>query len=197
MNIWWWLALVAGVVLLLLGLSAVVAARRLDRLHTTLLKSRRAVEQALAARARTAYDMAMSGELDMAGALILTDSAQRVLSASMLPVVADGLEALPGDTRDDLPDPAVAARERRAVESELSRALRLTVDELDPNDITDAAAREFYRRLERARLDVRMTRSFHNSHVDQARRVRNSRILSIFPIAGHAPVPQTIDIDDE
>lgn len=97
MNLWWSLALLAGVVLLLLGFSAALAARRLDRLHTTLLKSRRAVEQALAARARTAYDMAMSGELDMAGALILTDSAQRVLSASMLPVVADGLEALPGD----------------------------------------------------------------------------------------------------
>ena len=63
------------------------------------------------------------------------------------------------------------------------------------NDLDDEA-RAFYDKLQQARLQVKMTRNFHNSHVAQVRRVRTGVVARLFPIAGHAPWPQTVDMDD-
>jgi hypothetical protein len=66
---------------------------------------------------------------------------------------------------------------------------------MDPEERTDAGS--LAERLERARLDVRMTRSFHNSHVDQIRRLRRNPLARLLHLAGNAPLPVTVDIDDE
>ena len=120
------------VVLLALAVAAAAAgvvvslrARRLDRLHQTVVKSRRALELALRARAQYARDFAGSGTLDVAGGILLTDAAEACLSKGMLPIVDDGLDGI---------DLEFASRgvadDRRSIESSLSRTLRLTVDEL-------------------------------------------------------------------
>jgi len=108
------------------GVVVSLRARRLDRLHQTVVKSRRALELALRARAQYARDFAGSGTLDVAGGILLTDAAEACLSKGMLPIVDDGLDGI---------DLEFASRgvadDRRSIESSLSRTLRLTVDELE------------------------------------------------------------------
>ena len=129
------------VVLLALAVAAAAAgvvvslrARRLDRLHQTVVKSRRALELALRARAQYARDFAGSGTLDVAGGILLTDAAEACLSKGMLPIVDDGLDGI---------DLEFASRgvadDRRSIESSLSRTLRLTVDELESDEVACGA----------------------------------------------------------
>ena len=171
------------------GVVVSLRARRLDRLHQTVVKSRRALELALRARAQYARDFAGSGTLDVAGGILLTDAAEACLSK--LPIVDDGLDGI---------DLEFASRgvadDRRSIESSLSRTLRLTVDELESDEIA-SDAQDVFERLARSRLDVRMTRTFHNSHVDQIRRLRRSFAVRVLRLAGRAPIPSTVDIDDE
>ncbi|MFP7706820.1 hypothetical protein [Trueperella sp. LYQ141] len=86
----------------------------------------------------------------------------------------------------DMPD-------RLVLESELSRALRYTVDELADNERDDPAITE----LNQRRVAVQMTRRFHNNHVAQARRVRKSKLVRVLRLAGNAPEPRTVNLDDE
>lgn len=187
----WWLVIAA----LIIGIAALVVAqqaRRLDALNRTVAKSRRALEMALTARAHYAHDFATVGTLDMAGAILLTDSADTCLREGMQPIIDDGLDTL---SNLHLATSADEAPDRRQLESNLSRTLRLTVDQLDKDELDDEA-RAFYDRLQQARLQVKMTRNFHNSHVAQVRRVRTNIVARLVPIAGHAPWPQTVDMDD-
>lgn len=212
---WVVLVVVAVLVSLIAVTVTVVMARRLDRLHQTVVKSRRALELALRARAEYARAYALSGEMDFAAAILLTDAAEACISAGVQPIINDGLDRL-----DNL-SPSIFTNDRRPLESALSRALRLTID--DNADEAELAGEEFSsgvstlsdipvmsenlfsvgdagkkrELLERARLDVRMTRTFHNSHVDQIRRLRRSAWVRLFHLAGKAPIPITVDIDDE
>ncbi|MDY5153746.1 hypothetical protein SAMN05421878_10531 [Actinobaculum suis] len=203
----WQITLLIMVLIALIVMSlCVMLARRLNRLHSNVLKARLVAEQALAARARYASEAARSGELDIAGALILTERAETCLDNSMVPIVSEGLEelydadALSGARRNNSEitpaEAAAATAQRRNLESELSRTLRLTVGELDPADIAPEH-QDTFAKLERARLDVRMTRKFHNSQVAQARHLHKLWLVRLFRLAGRAPMPQTIDIDDE
>ncbi|WP_124039528.1 hypothetical protein [Neoactinobaculum massilliense] len=188
-----WMLVVLAIVVV--AVWAVIDARRIDRLHVTILKSRQALEQALANRAQVAHEVGVSSILDMAGAVVLVDAADHAMSLSMVAPVDDALGAITdrrAPTVLDLPSP----RLRREAESNLSRALRLTVDGIDRSDISPAAQHSLDR-LSRARLDVRLTRSFHNSHVAQARQLRASLLPRLLHLAGTAPVPRTVDIDDE
>ena len=186
-----WLV-IAAVIVVALIIAISMRARRLDSLNRTVAKSRRALEHALTARAQYAHDFATCGGLDMAGAILLTDSADTCLREGMQPIVDDGLDSIEQLT---LSHTASERRDRRDLESNLSRTLRLTVDELDESELT-ADQRAFHERLRKARLEVKMTRNFHNSHVAQVRRVRGTILARVIPIAGHAPWPQTVDMDD-
>lgn len=253
--------------IVLVVVSVTVAmARRLDRLHQTVVKSRRALELALRARAEYARGYALSGNMDFAAAIVLTDAAEACISFGMQPIINDGLDKV------DILNSTNALNDRRNLESALSRALRLTVDDtieensqetqyekqsnavrlgnfvsgdvkielLDGDErgqegrqkplfVTDNSDSdrnacgtsglqdrnvcsifaqgktgdgrnekdEKLELLERARLDVRLTRTFHNSHVDQIRRLRRSAWVRLFHLAGGAPMPITVDIDDE
>ena len=120
----------------------------------------------------------------------MTDAADACLREGINPIVDDGLDGLPLDVARG------AASDRRTIESSMSRTLRLTVDELEEEDVS-AEFKPLLDKLSRARLDVRLTRTFHNSHVDQIRRVRRSFYVRLFFLAGRAPAPATVDIDDE
>ncbi len=201
----------------ILAIAAVQVARRLDRLHTAVMKSRHALERAMSARMNAARDFAASGGLDPASSLLLIEAADVCQAAEHNPICGDGLESLDKHHADPK-----GAAERVAAESALTRALRLTVDELaaverlDPTGppTTAAAAdgthsgtpppvaltseqNELFSKLQRSRLDVKLTRAFHNSHVDQVRRLRRNTLVRLFRLAGKAPVPQTVDLDDE
>ena len=213
-----------GVLLAALAILLIHFARRLDRLHTALMKSRRALEHALSARATAAHDFAASAGLDPASSLLLAEAADTCLRQGMKPIASDGLDAAVHSRgaagaatalKPDLAQERRLAGERVAAESALTRTLRLTADELaeieglDPTgtlpvqsdttgfDVHSEEQMALFSALQRSRLDVKMTRSFHNSHVDQIRRLRRNPLVRIFHLAGGAPVPQTVDLDDE
>jgi len=181
----------AGLVLLVLALVWIFNARRLDRLHRTVIQSRLTLNEALTTRATAAEQFAASGGLDVAGAILLADAAKQALAHSHQPMTSDRLEEGPGHRRT-----AGSENDRLNLESNLSRTLRLVLDGLEVDELTDSQKKE-YETLEDARERVRLARRFHNAFVDQTRRLRSNRIVRWARMAGGAPLPGPVDVDDE
>ena len=92
----WWqiLLLVLGILLVVTGIVAMLKARSLDRVHKNVTKSRIALERALVDRAQAAREVARSGVLDVASAVVLANVATEAIEASAHPIVDDGWEAI-------------------------------------------------------------------------------------------------------
>ncbi|QOQ38890.1 hypothetical protein [Trueperella pecoris] len=191
----WWqvLLIVLGVIVVVIGMAATLMARSLDRIHKNVMKSRLALERALTDRHQAALRVARSGDLDVASSILLADMATEAVEVSVFPIVADGLDAISVEDDDGraLPARAEESPDRLTIESELSRAMRHSVDQLAPDVQSPELAA-----LERARVYVQMTRRFHNNHVSQARRVRKNRLVRLLHLAGNAPEPKTVNLDD-
>lgn len=189
----WWqiLILVLGILLVVTGIVAMLKARSLDRVHKNVTKSRIALERALVDRAQAAREVARSGVLDVASAVVLANVATEAIEASAHPIVDDGWEAIAieDDAGQTLHTVGQEAPDRLIIESELSRALRHSVDELE-------ATSPELDHLHQARVSVQMTRRFHNNHVSQARRVRKSPLVRTLRLQGNAPEPVTVNLDD-
>lgn len=189
----WWqiLLLVLGILLVVTGIVATLRARSLDRVHKNVTKSRIALERALVDRAQAAREVARSGVLDVASAVVLANVATEAIEASAHPIVDDGWEAIAieDDAGQTLHTVGQEAPDRLIIESELSRALRHSVDELE-------ATSPELDHLHQARVSVQMTRRFHNNHVSQARRVRKSPLVRTLRLQGNAPEPVTVNLDD-
>lgn len=181
-------ALATAFVLLALGWCLYAMALRVDRLHRQVLGSRATLEAQLVHRGQAALDLAATGALDPASALLLSRAAHDALDCEG-PVVEDGLD----------PDDRAASdrRSRALVESDLSRVIRVVL-----NVQTRAAlsarplAADALTRLDKACYRLVLARRFHNTHVAEARRLRSGVIVRCLHLAGHAPMPQTFDIDD-
>ncbi|WP_124054891.1 hypothetical protein [Arcanobacterium ihumii] len=206
-----WLLIFGVVALAIIIAIGILRARKLNSLHLNALKSRRLLERALYSRAQHAQDFAELGALDVASAVLLKAAAQEAAHFVGTPIIDDGLDSLSGvpslAIADDAPSSAdelsvnsglvtAPVVDRLVIESELSRVLQLTVDELEETELDDEV-REVLRQLNRDRNEVRLTRRFHNIHVSQARRVRRSTFTRILRLAGSAPLPQTVDLVDE
>ncbi|MDP9807155.1 hypothetical protein J2S70_001737 [Trueperella bonasi] len=189
----WWqiLLLIAGIALVLAGVVATLKARSLDRIHKNVTKSRIALERALVERAQATLEVSRSGVLDVASAVVLADIAKEALEVSAHPIVNDGWESITiEDSEGNLLSGTAGDRpDRQLIESELSRSLRHSVDELD-SDTPELS------RLHAARTAVQMTRRFHNNHVSQAKRVRRSALIRTMRLHGHAPEPLMVNLDD-
>lgn len=189
----WWqiLLLVLGILLVVTGIVAMLKARSLDRVHKNVTKSRIALERALVDRAQAAREVARSGVLDVASAVVLANVATEAIEASAHPIVDDGWEAIAIEdgAGQTLHTVGQEAPDRLIIESELSRALRHSVDELE-------ATSPELDHLHQARVSVQMTRRFHNNHVSQARRVRKSPLVRTLRLQGNAPEPVTVNLDD-
>ena len=189
----WWqiILLVLGILLVVTGIVATLRARSLDRVHKNVTKSRIALERALVDRAQAAREVARSGVLDVASAVVLANVATEAIEASAHPIVDDGWEAIAieDDAGQMLHTVGQEAPDRLIIESELSRALRHSVDELE-------ATSPELDHLHQARVSVQMTRRFHNNHVSQARRVRKSPLVRTLRLQGNAPEPVTVNLDD-
>ncbi|WP_394262371.1 hypothetical protein [Trueperella sp.] len=189
---WWQILLpVLGILLVVTGIVATLRARSLDRVHKNVTKSRIALERALVDRAQAAREVARSGVLDVASAVVLANVATEAIEASAHPIVDDGWEAIAieDDAGQTLHTVGQEAPDRLIIESELSRALRHSVDELE-------ATSPELDHLHQARVSVQMTRRFHNNHVSQARRVRKSPLVRTLRLQGNAPEPVTVNLDD-
>lgn len=197
------IVLVAFVLLMLLWLVW-VAATRLDRLHRRVGASRAVVDAQLVRRATAAAELATSGLLDPASAMIVGEAAWTSLSCegpepAALTVPPDLRRLL--DTSSD--EPGSAARppqpcDRGQVESDLTAALREVLRdpeevaalraELGGDGLLDDLAAAWYR--------VQLARRFHNDAVAQTRAARRGALVRLLRLAGTAPNPTTLELDD-
>lgn len=175
---WWWLAVVP---LLWAAWYLSFVARRLDRLHRRVEGASMALDTQLLHRAQAAVEVSVGGLLDPASAVLLHAAAATAIAADA--EVAAERSRLPGLTR-----------EREIAESELTRTLRATLDELDLGhplvrapELTDLAE---------ACHRVRLARRFHNDAVSSSLALRRKRLVRWLRLAGSAPMPATVEIDD-
>ncbi|MDO8145079.1 MULTISPECIES: hypothetical protein [Isoptericola] len=183
----------ALVVVVLVGLAlwlGWVTASRLDRLHRKVVASRHALQAQLDRRGRVSVDLASAGLLDPASAVLLADAALAALD-------------VPDRTADPRPSEAFSLRglppERERAESALSMTLRSVLEdpdevaELRVTEVGDDLLGDLYSAWYRAQL----ARRFHNEAVAQARRARRPRVVRWLRLAGRAPLPRTVELDDQ
>lgn len=192
----WVLAVVAVLVWLVW-----VRASRLDRLHRKVGASRSVVEAQLVRRATVAAELATSGLLDPVSSVLVGEAAWEAL---MTQVTAEpGDDHLPVDLRELLAtDAAVAAPvgwdARARIESNLSATLREVL--IDPDEVAalheDPVGDALLDELGSAWYRVELARRFHNEAVAQTQRVRRGVLVRLLRLAGHAPEPRTLDLDD-
>lgn len=164
--------LIAGVVLLGLGIYLSWTAGRLDRMHARVDASRAVVDAELLRRSAAVLEIATTGQLDPATSVLLADAASRAHSAD---------EAGRDQAESDLTTVLVAAFGEAEEVTALRREAGLggTLDEL-----TAACRRAAH------------ARRFHNSMVRGAQRLRRKPLVRWLRLAGRAPWPETIELDD-
>lgn len=223
---WPEVALWAVAVALLIGWWVWVCASRLDRLHRKVVASRAVVDAQLRRRASAASALAASGLLDPVSSVLVGEAAWDALLADGADVeAADGMPAAlaaqwtsqaaapdrsgptqgaPARTEEpavgDEPfgDAPAGLADRGEVESALSAALREALGDAEDvarlraepggAELVDTLAESWYR--------VQLARRFHNEAVAQAQRLRRGRLVRLLRLAGHALVPQTLELDD-
>jgi hypothetical protein len=173
-----WLLVVVAAGLLLLGAYASWTAGRLDRLHHRVESARASLETELARRAALVAELAGAGILDPASSLLLLDAAHRARTAS-------DASGSPGSS-DSSGSSVSFDEEREQRESALTRAINATGTEVEP----------WAGELSLAMRRVQLARRFHNDIVVSTRDLRRRRLVSWLRLAGHAPMPSTIELED-
>ena len=174
--------LVVVAVLLVLGWYLSYTATRVDRLHQKVEGSRAALDAQLVRRAAAAVEVAQ--RLDPATGMLLVDAATESLSH--------------GERAESGADPLDVPPRLEEVENHLSRTLtevfedgetlaQLRREPFGP-DVLDVLAQACQR--------VQWARRFYNDAVAQTQRVRRKRVVRWARLAGRAPMPQMIEIDD-
>lgn len=166
-----WL-IVAGIVLALVAGYLSWTAGRLDRHHARVEASAAVLDAQLLRRSGAALDLATSGILDPAASLLVADTASRARTT-------EG-----------------AAREQ--TESDLSEVLRASLgDAAYVSTLTeDPAIAAMLGELAGSCRRVAHARRFHNINVGTVRRLRSKPVVRVMRLAGHAPLPETVEFDD-
>lgn len=169
---WIWLV-VAAVVLVALAVWLSWTANRLDRLHHRVEVARVSLASQLLHRSGAALELATSGALDPARSLVLVDAAHQARAA------------LPEDVE--------------AAESDLSEALRAVFP--DAGEVATLRASPdvapLVNELARDCRKVELARRFHNDLVVSTRALRSRRRVRWMGLAGRAPEPLPVELDDE
>lgn len=167
---------VAAIVLLvLIGWLLSYTATRLDRLHTRLEGTWAALDAQLVRRAEAVLELANSGALDAATSLILAAAAAEAAEAT-------GEESI----------------DREQTESDLTETLNqaLTTEVVEHVRAVSEDGAEALDRVLAAGRRVQIARRFHNDAVTDVRRVHRQRLVRLFRLAGHTPMPRTVEFDD-
>lgn len=171
----WTVVVIVAVVLLAVAWYLSSTAGRLDRLHRKIDTARLALDAQLLRRSAVAFELATSGVLDPATALLVADAAHRARLA------ADGDEA-----------------DRARAESELTADLAAAL--ADPEDVAELRENPLgaalLEELGAAFVRLELSRRFLNDAVRACRLVRAHRAVRWFRLAGHTPMPVSVDLDD-
>lgn len=180
MDLSWIVSGIAMAVLLAWYLS--YGAARLDRLHARVEGALSALDAQLVRRAEATLELANSGSLDPASALILAGAA------------SDSLEAEAEASAE-----TESHMTREAIESDLTQALELALGEEALRQLREdqAVGAPALQRVAAANQRVQLARRFLNDAVTDVRRVRRKPGVRLLRLAGHAELPQTFEIDDE
>jgi hypothetical protein len=162
-----------AVLVVFFGLYLSWTATRLDRLHVRLDAARVALDAQLLRRSTATLELARSGLLDPATALILAAGAREA-------EVAD-------------PD------EREGAESALTRDLRAAFEDPTQGEHVRAGhgGAELLDELGKSMRRVQLARRFHNESVRAVRQLRSHRLVRVFRLAGRAPDKPNFEIDDD
>ena len=171
---------------------AITRARRLDRLHQRILASRDSLSRLLLRRASEADLLSRSAGLESSG---LADAARAYIQDGGDQLTTDGLDRRTAAQRQgDRVD--VATRLERA--SALSRAIRETLTPEERARIaSDPEAGARLEALDATCYRIELTRNVHNVDVAGVRALRSARMVKLLRLAGHAPIPEPIDFDDD
>ena len=190
---WLLLAIVFAVIALgVVAGFAITRARRLDRLHQRILASRDSLSRLLLRRASEADLLSRSAGLENSG---LADAARAYIQDGGDQLTTDGLDRRTAAQRQG-DRVEVAARLERA--SALSRAIRetLTLEER-ARIASDSQASARLEALDATCYRIELTRNVHNVDVAGVRTLRSARMVKLLRLAGHAPIPEPIDFDDD
>lgn len=180
-------ALIAGV--------AITRARRLDRLHQRILASRDALSRLLLRRASEAELLAHAARLESGGDPGLVDAARAYIRDGGDQLTTDGLDRRTSAQRQ-ADRVEVTARLERA--SAVTRAIRETLTPYVRAQIeADPQAAACLEALDATCYRIELTRNVHNVDVAGVRALRSARMVKLLRLAGHAPVPEPIDFDDD
>lgn len=190
---WLLLAIVFAVIALgVVAGFAITRARRLDRLHQRILASRDSLSRLLLRRASEADLLSRSAGLENSA---LADAARAYIQDGGDQLTTDGLDRRTAAQRQG-DRVEVAARLERA--SALSRAIRetLTLEER-ARIASDSQASARLEALDATCYRIELTRNVHNVDVAGVRALRSARMVKLLRLAGHAPIPEPIDFDDD
>ena len=162
-----WVTLALVLLMALMGAWFSWTATRLDQLHHRIDLGRESLNTQLALRSGVVLELVGSGALDDPEAVLLSDAAHH----------------------------ARHAPEAQA-ESGLSQVLRAVFASPESIAAVRAEAPELVDELAAACRKVELARRFHNDHVTSARALRSRHRVRWFRLAGHAPEPTTVDLDD-
>ncbi|MEO5981475.1 MAG: hypothetical protein ABIQ13_04075 [Pedococcus sp.] len=178
---------VAVAVLLSIAWYLSYNAARLDRLHTRAEGALSALDAQLVRRSEATLELANSGALDPASALILAGAASEALEAHNERAMEE--DFLEGQSFG----------QREVLESDLTAALQaaLSADVVSKIRHDDNLGALALQRVEAAGVRVQLARRFHNDAVTDVRRVRRKSVVRLFRLAGHAVLPRTVEFDDE
>lgn len=169
---------IVGIVLAVLGLIGLylsMTAGRLDRLHLRIAAAERSLDAHLLRRSSVAAEISAAGVLDPATSMLIAEAAH---------------EARMGQDATPL--------QRSRAESDLTAALEAALS--DEEDVSEAMSEEVGRQLLAELLAswtrLELARRFHNDAVRACRQVRRQRLVRLFRLAGHTPLPDTWEMDD-
>ena len=190
-----WLLVAIALAVIALGVVsafAITRARRLDRLHQRILASRDSLSRLLLRRASEADLLSRSVGLENSG---LADAARAYIQDGGDQLTTDGLDRRTAAQRQG-DRVEVAARLERA--SALSRAIRETLTPEERARIaSDPQASARLEALDATCYRIELTRNVHNVDVAGVRALRSARMVKLLRLAGHAPIPEPIDFDDD
>ena len=183
------LQLATFVIIVLIGVAWYLSysAARLDRLHAKVEGAMSALDAQLVRRAEAALELANSGVLDPASALLIADAATESLERTTEhPVTDDLLDGQHFGGREQVENDLTAALAAALPEPVVGQ-LRADGDELVSGALDRVAA---------SALRVQLARRFHNDAVRDVRRVRAKRSVRLFGLAGYAALPAPVVFDD-
>jgi hypothetical protein len=166
------------------------------------------LEAQLMRRAAVAAELATGGLLDPVSSVIVGEAAWAALEAGgeaaggqQVPTELAALLATgpngPVRAAPDGPD-GPGGIDRSQVESELSATLREVLN--DAEEVAelhdDPTGGEVLEELAAAWYRVQLARRFHNDAVTQTRAARRSVFVRVLRLAGSAPEPVTLELDD-